>query len=144
MESARTKTAFALCNDLDDNRVLKVPRRNCRTQGGFRPGDSIPKEVSEYVAHPWTVKADRLSQGKQFSCLLLGELLNRHRPLGNLEFAEEFHPLMSQPLMELCLKIPSYLLTRGGRPRALARTASGNIYRVKLSIARTKAERRCS
>lgn len=32
-------------------------------------------------------------------------------------------PLRSQPLMELCLELPTYTLTRGGRGRALARHA---------------------
>ena len=32
-------------------------------------------------------------------------------------------PLMSQPLVELCLRIPSYLLIRSGRDRAVARKA---------------------
>jgi asparagine synthase (glutamine-hydrolysing) len=44
-----------------------------------------------------------------------------------LELAEEHHPLQSQPLMELCLKIPSYVLQKGGRQRALARDAFGDV-----------------
>ncbi len=36
---------------------------------------------------------------------------------------ERTMPLLSQPLVELCLRIPTYLLIRGGRDRALARRA---------------------
>lgn len=36
---------------------------------------------------------------------------------------KEWRPLVCQPLMELCLEIPSYILTRGGIPRGLAREA---------------------
>ncbi len=32
-------------------------------------------------------------------------------------------PLLSQPLVELCLRIPTYLLIKSGRDRALARLA---------------------
>ena len=32
-------------------------------------------------------------------------------------------PLLSQPLVELCLRMPSYLLIRSGRDRAIARRA---------------------
>ncbi len=32
-------------------------------------------------------------------------------------------PLLSQPLVELCLRLPTWLLTQGGRGRALARRA---------------------
>jgi asparagine synthase (glutamine-hydrolysing) len=37
--------------------------------------------------------------------------------------AEAAYPLMSQPLLELCLRIPSWLWVRGGRNRAVAREA---------------------
>ena len=33
------------------------------------------------------------------------------------------HPLISQPIIELCLQIPSYVLTYGGTDRALVRDA---------------------
>ncbi|HVH87877.1 MAG TPA: asparagine synthase C-terminal domain-containing protein, partial [Terriglobales bacterium] len=33
------------------------------------------------------------------------------------------HPLLAQPLLELCLRIPSWLWMRGGRDRAIAREA---------------------
>jgi len=36
---------------------------------------------------------------------------------------ERFSPLMSQPLLELCLSIPTWLWAKGGRNRALARDA---------------------
>jgi asparagine synthase (glutamine-hydrolysing) len=36
---------------------------------------------------------------------------------------ERVFPLLSQPLVELCLRIPTYVLIRGGHDRALARRA---------------------
>lgn len=36
---------------------------------------------------------------------------------------EALHPLMAQPLLELCMRIPSWLWLRGGRDRAVARDA---------------------
>ncbi|MGQ0835838.1 MAG: asparagine synthase-related protein, partial [Gammaproteobacteria bacterium] len=39
---------------------------------------------------------------------------------------ERILPLMSQPVVELCLRIPTYVLIRGGRNRALARRAFAN------------------
>ena len=51
----------------------------------------------------------------------LSEVANRHRPIARLERAPQHHPLLSQPLMEVCLQTPTYLLLRGGRERALAR-----------------------
>ena len=50
-------------------------------------------------------------------------------PLGYYDFFEQasaperVNPLFSQPLVELCLRLPTYVLTEGGRGRALARRA---------------------
>jgi asparagine synthase (glutamine-hydrolysing) len=79
--------------------------------------------VDQYVAHPWAADAEDLPKGKQLQIRLLAEVTNRHRPLPRFERAPQHHPLMSQPLMETCLQIPTYLLVRGGRERGLAREA---------------------
>ena len=39
---------------------------------------------------------------------------------------EVVNPLLSQPVVELCLRTPTYVLTRGGHGRALARQAFAN------------------
>ncbi|MFL6603957.1 MAG: asparagine synthase-related protein [Steroidobacteraceae bacterium] len=83
----------------------------------------LPENRDAYVAHPWTADAADLPLGKQMQIRLLGEVTNRHRPIPGFEQAPQHHPLLSQPLMEVCLQIPTYLLIRGGRERALAREA---------------------
>lgn len=81
-----------------------------------------------YVTHPWTSGIADLPKGKQGQIWLLAEVANRHRPAPIPERAPEHHPLLSQPLMELCLRLPTYTLLLGGRPRGLARTAfSGDV-----------------
>jgi asparagine synthase (glutamine-hydrolysing) len=84
---------------------------------------ALPDNVDAYVSHPWTTDADDLPRGKQSQIRFLAEVINRHRPIPHLELAPQHHPLMSQPLIETCLRIPTYLLIRGGRERALARAA---------------------
>lgn len=44
-------------------------------------------------------------------------------PFSRERAPEPVNPLLSQPVMELCLKIPTFVLTKGGRGRALARAA---------------------
>lgn len=87
----------------------------------FLTRKALPESVDEYVSHPWTRQAHDLPPGKQMQIRLLAEVINRHRPIPHLELAPQHHPLMSQPLIETCLRIPTYLLIRGGRERALAR-----------------------
>jgi asparagine synthase (glutamine-hydrolysing) len=89
----------------------------------FVDPEALPDNTDEYVSHPWTVEAEDLPRGKRTQIRHLGEVTNRHRPIPRFERAPQHHPLLSQPLMEVCLQIPTYLLVRGGRERALAREA---------------------
>ena len=84
---------------------------------------ALPDDVDHRVQHPWVADAEDLPRGKQMQIRFLSEVLNRHRPIPHLERAPQHHPLLSQPLMQVCLQIPTYLLLRGGRERALAREA---------------------
>jgi asparagine synthase (glutamine-hydrolysing) len=48
------------------------------------------------------------------------------------------HPLLAQPLVELCLRIPSWLWVRGGRDRAVAREAFAGLVPSSILRRRTK------
>jgi asparagine synthase (glutamine-hydrolysing) len=89
----------------------------------FLNPDCLPHDLESYVAHPWTTEATDIPKGKQFQIGILADVLNRHRPTPCIEPVDEHHPLLSQPLIELCLQIPTYHLLHGGRQRALARDA---------------------
>jgi asparagine synthase (glutamine-hydrolysing) len=84
---------------------------------------ALPANADDYVSHPWAIGVKDLPSGKLLQIRFLAEVINRHRPLPRFERAYQHHPLLSQPLMEVCLQIPTYLLVRGGRERALARDA---------------------
>jgi asparagine synthase (glutamine-hydrolysing) len=85
--------------------------------------DALPRNLVEYVAPPWMSTTPGVPPGKQAQIYYLADALNRHRPFPGLEFTTQHHPLLSQPLVDLCLQIPTYILLRGGRPRGLAREA---------------------
>jgi asparagine synthase (glutamine-hydrolysing) len=85
--------------------------------------EAMPNKPLEYIRHPWTRETEDLPVGKSFQISFLSELLNRHRPMPGLQYEDEHHPLLSQPIIELCLRIPVYLLLKGGRTRGLAREA---------------------
>ena len=51
---------------------------------------------------------------------------------------ERVQPLMSQPLLELCLATPTYVLTKGGRGRALARHAFAGLLPPEIAARRSK------
>ena len=50
----------------------------------------------------------------------------QYDPLGSSDRPETVPALISQPLLELCFRIPTYVLTAGGTGRAIARLAFAN------------------
>ncbi len=76
--------------------------------------------------HPWVDDAAHLPPNKinQIANIIDSQNFYQRR----CHYASTVHPLISQPIIELCLQIPSYTLTYGGRDRALVRDAfSGKI-----------------
>jgi asparagine synthase (glutamine-hydrolysing) len=99
---------------------------------------ALPGNVDEYVSHPWAAAAEEVPRGKHMQIRFLSQVVNRHRPIARLEGAPQHHPLLSQPLMEVCLQIPTYLLLRGGRERGLAREAFADRVPEKILRRRDK------
>lgn len=72
--------------------------------------------------HPELARA-QLPLGKQMQTASLMHPLGYYDPFERSFAPERVNPLLSQPLVELCLGLPTYLLTQGGHGRALARRA---------------------
>jgi asparagine synthase (glutamine-hydrolysing) len=81
------------------------------------------RELPSGAAHPWLADLADAPLGKQ---LQIRALTGTHMAVGNnrrSRAADLVQPLLAQPMMELCLSIPSWELVRGGRDRGLAREA---------------------
>lgn len=91
--------------------------------------DILTSDVRQKVAeqrlflHPWLSSQRRVPLGKYWQVRGLSMPYGMSNSFGDLSGPEEVHPLMSQPLLELCLQIPTYVLASGGVDRALARRA---------------------
>lgn len=73
---------------------------------------------------PWLDEGARKCSGKRDHLRLLMHAQNHlHGVTGSLR---RFSPLASQPLVEFCLGVPTWLWASGGRNRALARAAFGD------------------
>ena len=105
------------------SRARWYPESAATRTAHFVKPEALPDRPLEYVSHPWTAGCTDLPKGKQFQIYFLADVLHRQRQIPDLEHVIEHHPLLSQPLIELCLQIPTYLLIKGGRQRALARDA---------------------
>ncbi|MDB5576863.1 MAG: hypothetical protein JWR80_2039 [Bradyrhizobium sp.] len=73
--------------------------------------------------HPWVEIPDRALPGKIMHVAALVHVQNHLEGHHRQRFAPIISPLLSQPVMEACLAIPSWLWCTGGRNRAVARTA---------------------
>ncbi len=72
-------------------------------------------------SHPWVGSTDRLPPSKIEHIF---DVIDCEPFNGRLySYADRIHPLISQPVVECCLKIPTYVLNRHGRARGLLREA---------------------
>jgi asparagine synthase (glutamine-hydrolysing) len=89
------------------------------------PQDAINAALQESprFVHPGLLEGNDLPIGKLMQLRALICPFDYYNPFAPETSPELVHPLMSQPLLEVSLKLPTYLLTQGGRPRGLARHA---------------------
>jgi len=124
---------------------MRLGRKVLRPLGAdIPPRTLIRKEVFEQVeatgiqAHPWMAHAKGLPPGKLWHIASLGvppAFYNSFEYPGN---PEKVCPLVSQPLIEVALRIPTYVLISGGRDRAIARRAFADAVPAEIIRRRTK------
>jgi asparagine synthase (glutamine-hydrolysing) len=73
--------------------------------------------------HPWFSSQRRIPPGKYWQIFGLSAPYGMSSSFAEPSDPEDIHPLLSQPLLELCFRIPTYVLASGGVDRALARRA---------------------
>ncbi|MGH8176775.1 MAG: asparagine synthase-related protein [Steroidobacter sp.] len=84
--------------------------------------EAFAREPLRFV-HPWLHSVDGVPFGKlvQVSCLAFNS--SYCDVLQSLDDPVLVHPFISEPMVEVCLRIPSHLMVRDGWDRALAREA---------------------
>ncbi|HEY7638162.1 MAG TPA: asparagine synthase C-terminal domain-containing protein [Steroidobacteraceae bacterium] len=89
--------------------------------------------------HPQFRGSPRLPPGKldQAYHLTLHAMRN-HNPLTPTHYPVEISPLLSQPFIELSLRIPQYVLTVDGRDRSVARYAFADDIPRQIALRKTK------
>jgi len=90
----------------------------------------IPPDVYERARnddglfHPWIRAAEHgIAPGLLWQILCMSVPSSFYESFGGATEIERTPVLVSQPVMELCLRIPSYIWISGGRDRAIARRA---------------------
>jgi asparagine synthase (glutamine-hydrolysing) len=90
-------------------------------------------------AHPWWQSPGTVPHGKSWHILWLSAAPHFYTALARPADPERVEPLTSQPLLELALQIPTFILTTGGKERALARLAFSQDVPAEILNRRFKA-----
>ncbi|MEJ1961528.1 MAG: asparagine synthase-related protein [Gammaproteobacteria bacterium] len=113
-------------------RHWRRPSRNVLSEFGD-PRAVIPPDLyerarnDESLLHPWIRDTHGLAPGLLWQILSLSISPQFYGSFGEATDIERTAVLMSQPLMELCLRIPGYVWITGGRDRSIARRAFADV-----------------
>lgn len=111
--------------------IEELTRRKFTTPGVSDAAGSVP-------LHPWLQQPTNTPNGKFWHAYLMMVPMGYYDPFGSEGDPEQLHPIQSQPLVELCLRIPTYVLTHDGWDRAVARHAFANDVPTEIIWRRTK------
>jgi len=102
--------------------------------------DEVVRDITgdRNLLHPWFHATGRAPNGKLFHAFQLLFPYDFYNPLGRDADPETVTPLLSQPLLELLMRIPTWVLTAGGWDRALARRAFSHEVPRRILTRRTK------
>ena len=95
----------------------------------LRPSELISRGAAELAAsaqfgvHPWIASRKRIPPGKAHQIFLLTFSRDTNVLFSGPSDPDQVDPLFSQPLIELCLRIPTTLLASDGWDRSMARKA---------------------
>jgi asparagine synthase (glutamine-hydrolysing) len=118
-------------------KMLRAAPRAWRQDRRFLSDGGVPQRPQD---HPWLPPPSFALPGK---CEQILGLVGLHTGLeGNARSSRGpiRHPLLSQPLLELCLRIPSWLWVSGGVNRAVARAAFAGDLPPEILNRRTKGD----
>lgn len=90
--------------------------------------------------HPWLAAARDWPPGRIVQLQAIANCQMFYGPTERRARTELVHPLLAQPLVELCLGLPSYQLASGRSDRALARTAFDDLLPESVRRRRGKGD----
>ena len=114
-----------------------------RWRSPLRPSAFVTEECAQAAStndHPWLKDVESLPPAKRLQVEALVACQSFHGDCASTRTADVIHPLLAQPVVELCLSIPTFDLTRCRRDRALAREAFANRLPAIVTERRAKGE----
>lgn len=150
------KVAFAAAL-VDDKPVWRVLSEMIMQRLGMQPRPAAPDEVegsqtgwglrrdiadqiaTVSPAGPWNNSNVKLAPGKKFDFDSIMFPFYEGAMFDNLPFVERLEPILSQPLVETALRIPTYIHQHNGRERGLAREAFADCLTDEVRLRRYKS-----
>ena len=103
--------------------------------------DEVRESIDKrHFSHLWLQDQKGVPAGKLLQISVLVDCFTYFGPFERNRFSDSINPLVSQPIMETCLRIPSYVFNKGGIDRALARTAFSGFLPKELLARTSKGE----
>ena len=92
-------------------------------EGAIPPPEFMGRLFPRHAVHPWLDDLGGLSPGKRYQIWTLTSVGGRVGPSLRGDVADLVHPLLAQPIVEMCLETPLSSLAVGERDRPFARKA---------------------
>ncbi|HLT00906.1 MAG TPA: asparagine synthase-related protein [Geminicoccaceae bacterium] len=115
-------------------------RRSRKPMASWRRDDTFlaPGAAAEQPPrHPWLEPPARVPRGKLEHLQSIMSIRHFLADPGPGRTAA-IHPLLAQPVLEACLRVPTWLWVRGGRDRAVARRAFADLLPPAIAARRSK------
>ena len=138
-EAVRTIDAIALRANASWWEVVRAAKKRIRRRAAWKENLSFLNRralLNKPEPHPWLTGLAQVPPGKREhveALVHIQHFLDRRGSELPL-----LHPLLAQPIVELCLRVPSWLWMRGGRDRAVARDAFRDLVPAPILNRRTK------
>ena len=109
----------------------RITELNRTAHAQLQPTDLLPV---------WALEGIGLPPVKFAQVASLVHMIQIRDGLALPDTSETIHPLISQPLVELCLRLPAYLLCHGGQSRGMARRAFKGRVPDQVRLRRSKGD----
>ena len=102
--------------------AMRSPAYRWRANRSFLNLEPASEALALHFLHPWLMAPRGALPGKAAHIAAILRAQFNLEP-GRSRYAPVVNPLLSQPIVEACLSVPSWTWRKGGRDRALAREA---------------------
>ncbi|SBV31779.1 putative Asparagine synthase (Glutamine-hydrolyzing) [uncultured Sphingopyxis sp.] len=137
----RDIAAIHRTNSWHVTRLMLKQLLNRKSRAAWRRNEEFLNEdrlPSMPPAHPWLDGQDRALSGTRAHVRAIIAANAHLDGYGRQEIAPSLYPLLSQPVVEACLAVPTWLWVEGGYDRAVARNAFSRSLPAAIVTRRTK------